>query len=186
MVVGRYSPSLSATRSRWPDLTTPVSMMLDRSLVRSLRRLQVHGLSAMAGPSVSQVPGRVVHRKQVTVLATQASTTSSTSPRPSGRRPTVTPPRTSPNISGSAGRSCTDNSPRTQPRERPPTCRQARYPAPKEATQVESATPVGLGSSQIRRSPFVSHCGQIVIVWVERDDLEIAGQCPSSSVCFPG
>ena len=43
MVVGRYSPSLSATRSRWPDLTTPVSMMLDRSPVRSLRRLQVHG-----------------------------------------------------------------------------------------------------------------------------------------------
>ena len=53
---GRYSPSLSATRSRWPDLTTPVSMMLDRSPVRSLRRLQVHGLLAMAGPSVSQVP----------------------------------------------------------------------------------------------------------------------------------
>ena len=38
------------------DLTTPVSMMLDRSPVRSLRRLQVHGLLAMAGPSVSQVP----------------------------------------------------------------------------------------------------------------------------------
>ena len=53
---GRYSPSLSATRSRWPDLTTPVSMMLDRSPVRSLRRLQVRGLLAMAGPSVSQVP----------------------------------------------------------------------------------------------------------------------------------
>jgi len=35
--VGRYSPSLSATRSRWPDLTTPVSMMLDRSPVRSLQ-----------------------------------------------------------------------------------------------------------------------------------------------------
>ena len=34
---GRYSPSLSATRSRWPDLTTPVSMMLDRSPVRSLQ-----------------------------------------------------------------------------------------------------------------------------------------------------
>ena len=33
VVVGRYSPSLSATRSRWPDLTTPVSMMLDRSPV---------------------------------------------------------------------------------------------------------------------------------------------------------
>ncbi len=52
---------------RWPDLTTPVSMMLDRSPVRSLRRLQVHGLLAMAGPSVSQVPGRVVHRKQSSI-----------------------------------------------------------------------------------------------------------------------
>ena len=67
-IVGR---PLLAKLERHPlplaDLTTPVSMMLDRSPVRSLRRLQVHGLLAMAGPSVSQVPGRVVHRKQSSI-----------------------------------------------------------------------------------------------------------------------
>jgi hypothetical protein len=53
MVVGRYSPSLSATRCRWPELTTPVSMMLDRSPVRSLRPLHVHGLLATAATGVA-------------------------------------------------------------------------------------------------------------------------------------
>ena len=35
--------------------------------VQIAARLQVRGLLAMAGPSVSQVPGRAVHRKQSSI-----------------------------------------------------------------------------------------------------------------------